>query len=31
MLRREAEGGSLRFVVHWTEKLKQILAAGGVQ
>jgi serine/threonine protein kinase len=30
MLRRGAHGSSLRVVVHWTEELKQILAAGGV-
>jgi hypothetical protein len=26
----ETHGGSLRVVTHWTEELKQILAAGGV-
>ena len=31
MLRRGANGGKLRVVVHWTEELKQILAAGGVR
>ena len=31
MLRRGANGGRLRVVVHWTEELKQILAAGGVR
>jgi hypothetical protein len=30
MVRRGARGGSLRVVIHWTEELKQILAAGGV-
>jgi len=30
MLRGGAQGGSLRVVIHWTEELKQILAAGGV-
>jgi serine/threonine protein kinase len=30
MLRRGTEGGSLRVVLHWTEELKRILAAGGV-
>ena len=31
MLRRGANGGKLRAVVHWTEELKQILASGGVR
>jgi hypothetical protein len=31
MLRRGANGGKLHVVVHWTEELKQILAAGGVR
>ena len=31
MLRRGPNGGKLRVVVHWTEELKQILAAGGVR
>jgi hypothetical protein len=31
MLRRGPNGGKLRAVVHWTEELKQILAAGGVR
>jgi Tol biopolymer transport system component len=31
MLRRGANGGNLHVVVHWTEELKQILAAGGVR
>lgn len=30
MLRRATHGNSLRAVIHWTEELKQILAAGGV-
>jgi eukaryotic-like serine/threonine-protein kinase len=29
MLRRATHGSSLRVVIHWTEELKQILAAGG--
>jgi Tol biopolymer transport system component len=31
MLRRGPNGGKLRVVVHWTEELKQILAAGGAR
>jgi Tol biopolymer transport system component len=31
MIRRGANGGKLRVVANWTEELKQILAAGGVQ
>jgi hypothetical protein len=31
MLRRGPNGGKLRAVVHWTEEVKQILAAGGVR
>jgi hypothetical protein len=31
MLRRGSHGSSLRVVLHWTEELKQILAAGGVR
>ncbi|MCI0413438.1 serine/threonine-protein kinase [bacterium] len=31
MLRRGAHGSNLRVVMNWTEKLKQILASGGVQ
>jgi hypothetical protein len=31
MLRRGARGGRLGAVIHWTEELKQILAAGGVR
>ncbi len=31
MLRRGSHGSSLRVVIHWTEELKQILAAGGVR
>ncbi len=31
MLRRGTHGSSLRVVIHWTEELKQILAAGGVR
>jgi hypothetical protein len=31
MLRRGSQGSSLRLVIHWTEELKQILAAGGVR
>ena len=31
MLRRGARGGHLRAVIHWTEELKQILAAGGAR
>ena len=31
MLRRGSQGSSLRVVIHWTEELKQILAAGGVR
>jgi Tol biopolymer transport system component len=31
MLRRGPNGGKLRVVVHWTEELKRILAAGGVR
>ena len=30
MLRRGSHGSSLRMVIHWTEELKRILAAGGV-
>jgi len=30
MLRRGPQGASLRVVTHWTEELKQILAAGGI-
>jgi len=30
MLRRGSQGGSLLVVIHWTEELKQILAACGV-
>jgi serine/threonine-protein kinase len=30
MLRRDSHGSSLRVVIHWTEELKRILAAGGV-
>jgi hypothetical protein len=29
-LRRGPQGGSLCVVTHWTEELKQILAAGGI-
>ena len=31
MLRRGTHGSSLRTVIHWTEELKQILAAGGAR
>jgi eukaryotic-like serine/threonine-protein kinase len=31
MLRRDSQGSSLRVVIHWTEELKTILAAGGVR
>jgi hypothetical protein len=31
MLRRGTRGGSLRVVIHWTEELKQLLAAGGAR
>jgi Tol biopolymer transport system component len=31
MLRRDANGGSLRAVVNWTEEQKAILASGGVR
>ena len=31
MLRRGSHGSSLRVVLHWSEELKQILAAGGVR
>jgi serine/threonine protein kinase/Tol biopolymer transport system component len=31
MLRRGTHGSSLRYVIHWTEELKQILAAGGAR
>ncbi len=31
MLRRGTTSSNLRVVVHWTEELKQILAAGGVR
>jgi hypothetical protein len=31
MLRRGTRGSSLRVVIHWTEELKQILAAGGAR
>ena len=31
MLRRGTHGGRLRVVIHWTEELKRILAAGGVR
>jgi len=31
MIRRGVNGGKLRLVINWTEELKQILAAGGVQ
>jgi eukaryotic-like serine/threonine-protein kinase len=31
MLRRGTHGSSLRVVTHWTEELKQILAAGGAR
>lgn len=31
MLRRGSQGSSLRVVIHWTEELKTILAAGGVR
>ncbi len=31
MLRRGSHGSSLRAVIHWTEELKQILAAGGTR
>ena len=30
MLRR-THGSSLRVVIHWTDELKQILAAGGIR
>lgn len=29
MLRRGPSGGKLHVVVHWTDELKRILAAGG--
>ena len=31
MLRRGPNGGKMRVVVHWTEELKRILAAGGAR
>ncbi len=31
MIRRGVNGGRLRVVINWTDELKQILAAGGVQ
>ena len=31
MIQRGVNGGRLRVVINWTEELKQILAAGGVQ
>ena len=31
MLRRGARSGTVRAVIHWTDELKQILAAGGVR
>ena len=31
MLRRSPNGNSLRAVIHWSEELKQILAAGGIR
>ena len=31
MLQRSPNGGKLRAVIHWTEELKRILAAGGVR
>jgi serine/threonine protein kinase len=31
MLRRAAQGGTLRVVLNWTEELKRTLAAGGVR
>jgi hypothetical protein len=31
MLRRGSHGSSLRVVIHWTDELKQILAAGGIR
>ena len=31
MIRRGPNGGKLRVVLNWTEELKRILAAGGVQ
>jgi hypothetical protein len=31
MLRRAAQGGSLRVVIHWPEELKHILAEGGTR
>jgi Tol biopolymer transport system component len=31
MLRREAQAGTLRIVLNWTEELKQILARGGAR
>jgi len=31
MLRRGSHGSNLRVAIHWTEELKQILAAGGVR
>ncbi len=31
MLRRGAQGSSLRVVINWTEELKKILAAGGAR
>ena len=31
MLHRSSHGSSLRCVIHWTEELKQILAAGGIR
>jgi hypothetical protein len=30
MLRRDANSGTVRAVVNWTEELKQILASGGM-
>ena len=31
MLRRSPNGNSLRAVIHWSEELKQVLAAGGIR
>jgi hypothetical protein len=31
MLRRGSHGSNLRVAIHWTEEMKQILAAGGVR
>jgi hypothetical protein len=31
MIRRGPNGGKLRVVLNWTEELKRILAAGGVE